>query len=116
MIKKMILEEVAKLQKKIALIDIDFSKAYDSTEKFAKDITLRRMGFPEEGLDPNLFGWYSSSNILIYHLLGVHLLGKAIKWHCDFMSLELRSKVCISTINERNGLGVSRDLGTFSRV
>ena len=47
----MILEEVAKLKKKIALIDIDFSKAYDSTEKFAKDITLRRMGFPEEGLD-----------------------------------------------------------------
>ena len=51
MIKKMILEEVEKLKKKIALLDIDFAKAYDSTEKFAKDITLRRMGFPEEGLD-----------------------------------------------------------------
>ena len=33
MIKKMILEEVEKLKKKIALLDIDFAKAYDSTEK-----------------------------------------------------------------------------------
>ena len=53
MIKKMILEEVgsSQIKKKIALLDIDFSKAYNSTEEFAKDITLRRMGFPEEGLD-----------------------------------------------------------------
>ena len=51
MIKKMILEEAEKLKKKLTLIDVDFSKAYDSTEKFAKEISLRRMGFPEEGID-----------------------------------------------------------------
>ena len=32
-------------------MDVDFSKAYDSTEHFAKEISLRRMGFPEEGID-----------------------------------------------------------------
>ena len=37
MIKTMILEEVAKLKKKKnALIDIDFSKAYDSTENLRR--------------------------------------------------------------------------------
>ena len=51
MIKKMILEEAEKWKKKLTLIDVDFSKAYDSTEKFAKEISLRRMGFPEEGLE-----------------------------------------------------------------
>ena len=51
MIKKMVLEDAAFYKKKLTLIDVDFSKAYDSTEKFAKDISLRRMGFPEEGLD-----------------------------------------------------------------
>ena len=39
MIKKMILEEVAKLKKKIALIDIDFSKAYISRERQAQQTT-----------------------------------------------------------------------------
>ena len=32
------------------MIDVDFSKAYDSTEQFAKDMALRRLGFPEEAL------------------------------------------------------------------
>ena len=51
MIKKMILEEARELNKPLTLVDVDFSKAYDSTEKFAKEMTLRRMGFPEEGID-----------------------------------------------------------------
>ena len=50
MIKKMIMEDAKYYNKTLALIDVDFSKAYDSTETFAKDISLRRMGFPEEGL------------------------------------------------------------------
>ena len=32
------------------MIDVDFSKAYDSTEQFGKDLALRRLGFPEEAL------------------------------------------------------------------
>ena len=48
MIKKMILEEAAQRNKELTMIDVDFSKAYDSTERFAKEISLRRMGFPEE--------------------------------------------------------------------
>jgi len=51
MIKKMMLEDAAYNDKTIAMVDIDFSKAYDSTEKFAKEMSLRRLGFPEEGLD-----------------------------------------------------------------
>ena len=51
MIKKMVLEDATFGDKDLTLIDVDFSKAYDSTEKFAKDISLRRMGFPQEGLD-----------------------------------------------------------------
>ena len=51
MIKKMVLEDAQFFNKKLTLLDVDFSKAYDSTEKFAKDISLRRMGFPKEGLD-----------------------------------------------------------------
>jgi hypothetical protein len=50
MIKKMILEEAEKWKRKLTLIDVDFSKAYDSTEKFVKQISLRRMGFLEEGI------------------------------------------------------------------
>jgi len=45
----MVLEEATK-GKSLTMIDVDFSKAYDSTERFAKEISLRRMGFPEEGL------------------------------------------------------------------
>ena len=51
MIKKIILEETRELNKPLTLVDVDFSKAYDSTEKFAKELTLRRMGFSEEGID-----------------------------------------------------------------
>ena len=51
MIKKMILEEARETNKALTLVDVDFSKAYDSTEKFAKEMTLRRMGFPEEGIE-----------------------------------------------------------------
>ena len=47
----MILEEARETNKPLTLVDVDFSKAYDSTEKFAKEMTLRRMGFPEEGID-----------------------------------------------------------------
>ena len=36
MIKKMILEEVRETNKALTLVDVDFSKAYDSTETFAK--------------------------------------------------------------------------------
>ena len=51
MIKKMVMEDAEFFKRNLALIDVDFSKAYDSTERFAKDISLRRMGFPEEGLE-----------------------------------------------------------------
>ena len=51
MIKKLILENAKYHNKDLTLIDIDFSKAYDSTEKFAKDMALRRLGFPQDGLD-----------------------------------------------------------------
>ena len=37
MIKKLILENAKYHNKDLTLIDIDFSKAYDSTEKFAKE-------------------------------------------------------------------------------
>ena len=47
----MILEEAREKNKALKLIDVDFSKAYDSTKNFAKEMTLRRMGFPEEGID-----------------------------------------------------------------
>ena len=51
MIKKMVMEDAQYFDKSLTLIDIDFSKAYDSTEMFAKDISLRRVGMPQEGLD-----------------------------------------------------------------
>lgn len=51
MIKKMVVEDAGFFKKRLALIDVDFSQAHDSTERFAKDISLRRMGFPKEGLD-----------------------------------------------------------------
>ena len=51
LIRKLVLEHAKQTNTLLTMIDIDFSKAYDSTEKFAKDISLRRMGFPQEGLD-----------------------------------------------------------------
>ena len=47
------------------MIDIDFSKAYGSTEGFAKDMTLRRMGFPEEGIEL----WRQYDNTRRMHVL-----------------------------------------------
>ena len=41
MIKKLILENAKYHDKDLTLLDIDFSKAYDSTEKFAKDMALK---------------------------------------------------------------------------
>ena len=51
MIKKMVLEHAEHNNNPLTMIDVDFAKAYDSTEGFAKEMTLRRMGFPEEGID-----------------------------------------------------------------
>ena len=50
MIKKMVLEDAKYWGKSLCIMDIDFSKAYDSTEHFAKEISMRRMGMPEEGI------------------------------------------------------------------
>jgi hypothetical protein len=50
MIKKMILEEAREKNKSLTLVEVGFSKAYNSTEEFTKGITLRRMGFLEEGI------------------------------------------------------------------
>ena len=47
----MILQEAREKNKALMLVDVDFSKAYGSTEKFAKEMMLRRMGFPEKGVD-----------------------------------------------------------------
>ena len=44
------LEHALHHEKILTMIDVDFSKAYDSTEQFAKDLALRRLGFPEEAL------------------------------------------------------------------
>ena len=46
MIKKMILEEAEKWKKKLTLIDVDFSKAYDSTEKNCKRNFTKKDGIP----------------------------------------------------------------------
>lgn len=51
MIKKLLLEYAKYKRKNITVVDIDFSKAWDSTERFAKEMSPRRMGFPEEGID-----------------------------------------------------------------
>jgi hypothetical protein len=50
MIKKMAMEDTEFYKKSLASTDADFSKAHDSTERFANGLSLRRMGFPQEGL------------------------------------------------------------------
>ena len=49
MIKKMIAEEARRYGKKLKMVDVDFSKAYDTTEKYAKDISLMFMGMCRRG-------------------------------------------------------------------
>ena len=49
-ITKMITEDAMARGKKLRVIDVDFAAAYDSTERFAKDMSLRRLGVPKEGL------------------------------------------------------------------
>jgi len=78
MIKKMILEEAKFYNKDLTLIDVDFSKAYDSTERFAKEISLRRMGFPEEGL--NLWQMYDSNRNM--HILTAHGITEGFTPEC----------------------------------
>ena len=78
MIKKMILEEAKAHNKRLAMADIDFSKAYDSTERFAKDMSLRRMGFPEEGLDM----WQHYDGTRNMRILTAYGLTRGIKPQC----------------------------------
>jgi hypothetical protein len=59
-------------------MDIDFSKAYDSTEHFAKEISMRRMGMPEEGIQ--LWKQYDSSRKM--HVLTAHGLTKHVSPEC----------------------------------
>ena len=59
-------------------MDIDFSKAYDSTEHFEKEISMRRMGMPEEGIQ--LWKQYDSSRKM--HILTAHGLTKDITPEC----------------------------------
>jgi hypothetical protein len=49
-ITKMVMEDAMARGKKLRVIDVDFAAAYDSTERFAKDMSLRRLGVPKEGL------------------------------------------------------------------
>mmetsp|Transcript_34752 Transcript_34752/g.52434 ORF Transcript_34752/g.52434 Transcript_34752/m.52434 type:complete len:301 (+) Transcript_34752:308-1210(+) len=71
---------------------------------------------PKERLGPDIFGWYAGCNVLINHLLGVHFLSKSIKWHVNLRSLQLRSELASTIADQSNGLGVSRNLGTFTSV
>ena len=68
----MILEEAREKNKALTLVDVDFSKAYDSTEKFAKEMTLRRMGFPEEGIEL----WMAYDDTREMHVLTAYGLTK----------------------------------------
>ena len=61
-------------------MDIDFSKAYDSTERFEKEISIRRMGMPEEGVQ--LWKQYDSSRKM--HILTAHGLTKGITSECGY--------------------------------
>jgi len=78
MIKKMILEDAQFYNKDLTMIDIDFSKAYDSTEKFAKEISLRRLGFPQEGLDL----WQQYDNTRQMSVLTAHGLTDPLTPEC----------------------------------
>ena len=49
-ITKMIMEDAMARGKKLRVIDVDFAAAYDRSERFAKDMSLRRLGVPKEGL------------------------------------------------------------------
>ena len=44
MIKKMVLEDAKYWGKSLCIMDIDFSKAYDSTRHFAKEISMETNG------------------------------------------------------------------------
>ena len=78
----MVLEDAKYWGKSLCIIDIYFSKAYDSTEHFAKEISLRRMGMPEEGIQ--LWKQHDSSRKNAYsnctwtnkrHHTGMRILG-----------------------------------------
>ena len=49
MVKKMMAEDARRYGKELFIGDIDFSKAYDSTERYAKDISLLMMGMNRRG-------------------------------------------------------------------
>ena len=58
MIKKMIAEDARRYGKMLKIVDVDFSKAYDTTEKYAKDISLMFMGMSRRGR--RMWQWYDS--------------------------------------------------------
>ena len=78
MIKKMILEDAKYWKKDLCIMDVDFSKAYDSTEHFAKEFSLRRMAFPEEGLEL----WRMYDNTRNMRVLTAHGLTKGVTPEC----------------------------------
>jgi hypothetical protein len=51
MIKRLVLEQAAAKGTPLAMVDIDFSKAYDTVDRFVKEYALRRMGVGYEFID-----------------------------------------------------------------
>ena len=62
MITKLVLEHARLHNNTLTMIDIDFSKAYDSTEGFAKDMTLKRSYLPLDGTAYRIL-WLRLSNV-----------------------------------------------------
>ena len=50
LIKRLMLEDAKIYGKSLVTLDIDFKAAFDTVPYFAKEMSLRRMGMPEEGI------------------------------------------------------------------
>jgi hypothetical protein len=51
LIKRLVLEQAASSGSPLVMTDIDFSKAYDTVDRFVKEFVLRRMGVGYEFID-----------------------------------------------------------------
>ena len=50
LIKRLMLEEAKREKKSLITLDIDYKAAFDKVPYFIKEMSLRRMGLPEEGI------------------------------------------------------------------
>jgi len=78
LIKRLLLEDAVWLEKQLITLDVDYKAAFDKVPYFIKEMSLRRMGMPERGIDL----WCAHDQTRIQHVRTAYGLTKGTHPRC----------------------------------